>query len=740
LLTGATTPLAPTLDFRGRDILLLSVDALRADHVGAYGYTRATTPNIDRLANQGVRFDAAFSPTPHTSYAVTSMMTGKYMRPLLALGLGQDSDTWAGLLRKYGYRTAAFYPPAVFFIDEALFGSFRDRGLDFEYRKVEFATAELRAKQTNDYLGGVRPDQPLFLWLHLFEPHEPYVQHPEHPFGERPIDVYDSEIASADDAIGSVVDRVRAFRPHVTIIVTADHGEEFGEHGGRYHGTSVYDEQVRVPLILVGEGIAPGVVATPVQTIDLLPTVLSALRIPRPARVRGRDLGPFISSPKTAHESDGYAFSETEDHTLIAEGSHRYVCERRIAACALYDAASDPAETKDRSRDEPAVAARLRARGIDLARSHGRFESGESASLPEALRRALQGDREAALEAAPLLDDVRIELRRAAGRALFELAVPETAPFAARALAHDSDEEVTRWAALALVRLGAPGREIVGAKPLVEGLLMGAASDWRFRAALAFAEAGDMRGADVLAQRLEESIAKGDLSFADARAVVRVLGEKHEKKGVHALVRALEDVRLRPLAVEALAFIADPSARGPILRAFAEERYVSMRTPEARALIALGARLELAPALQRFGGVPEPWIEGLRFAEAAGILREHSGAVWTTPTKDAKVAAAAGPRRLYVRAGGAPEVKVASGALPAVLREGEVSVFELPNGEAVEIHSPEGIRAYWIVPRAEELPPPAPVPWQPTTPGRGPEVVREAPAEKSRLAPAPDRP
>jgi len=186
-----------------------------------------------------VRFDAAFSPTPHTSYAVTSMMTGKYMRPLLALGLGQDSDTWAGLLRKYGYRTAAFYPPAVFFIDEALFGSFRDRGLDFEYRKVEFATAELRAKQTNDYLGGVRPDQPLFLWLHLFEPHEPYVQHPEHPFGERPIDVYDSEIASADDAIGSVVDRVRAFRPHVTIIVTADHGEEFGEHGGRYHGTSL---------------------------------------------------------------------------------------------------------------------------------------------------------------------------------------------------------------------------------------------------------------------------------------------------------------------------------------------------------------------------------------------------------------------------------------------------------------------------------------------------------------------
>ncbi|HEY3664725.1 MAG TPA: sulfatase-like hydrolase/transferase, partial [Polyangiaceae bacterium] len=104
-----------TLDLRNRDFLLISIDALRADHLGAYGYARATTPHIDALAKDSVVFEHAYAPTPHTSYSVTSLMTGKYMRPLLLQGVARDSDTWAGLFRTYGYRTAAFYPPAVFF-------------------------------------------------------------------------------------------------------------------------------------------------------------------------------------------------------------------------------------------------------------------------------------------------------------------------------------------------------------------------------------------------------------------------------------------------------------------------------------------------------------------------------------------------------------------------------------------------------------------------------------------------
>ena len=148
-IPAATTPGEErrSLDWTGHDIVLLSVDALRADHVSAYGYARPTTPNLDALAAEGTRFDSAYCPTPHTSYSVTSMMTGKYMRPLLALGLGEDSETWAQLLRRYGYRTAAFYPPAVFFIDEDRFPRFKEEHLDFEYAKVEFADPALRERR-----------------------------------------------------------------------------------------------------------------------------------------------------------------------------------------------------------------------------------------------------------------------------------------------------------------------------------------------------------------------------------------------------------------------------------------------------------------------------------------------------------------------------------------------------------------------------------------------------------------
>ncbi len=130
-----------TLDLRDRDFLLISIDALRADHLGSYGYARPTTPHLDALSNDAVVFEHAYAPSPHTSYSVTSLMTGKYMRPLLLQGIAQDSDTWAGLLRTYGYRTAAFYPPAVFFIDPDRFQTFRDSFLGFEYRWVEFAEA-----------------------------------------------------------------------------------------------------------------------------------------------------------------------------------------------------------------------------------------------------------------------------------------------------------------------------------------------------------------------------------------------------------------------------------------------------------------------------------------------------------------------------------------------------------------------------------------------------------------------
>lgn len=771
-------PSAParTLDWTGRDVVLLTVDALRADHVSAYGYARKTTPNVDRLAARGALFAHAYCPTPHTSYSVASLMTGKYMRPLLALGVGSDSETWADLLRHYGYRTAAFYPPAVFFIDTHKFTALRDRSLGFEYAKVEFAGRELRKAQVRGYLEHAPKDKPLFLWLHAFEPHEPYEMHAEHPFsGEPAVDAYDSEIAEADAIVGDVVDAVEAARPGAVVVFTADHGEEFGDHGGRYHGTSVYEEQVRVPLVVVGPGVAPRVIDAPVQTIDVLPTVLSALDVPMPARIRGRDLGPWLAG-KSTDDARGFAFAETDDDTLVASGDDRLVCARRIAACTLFDVAKDP-EEKRPVVDRPERIAELRKLTASVERENGKLE----AALPEALRRGLQGDRDAAEDVGPLLDDARVDVRRAAARCAFRLRAPELRPQLRRALAHDEDPQVTAWAALALLRLDeaevnggagvvdadAPTAQATASEKVVaprrdagppeaaavrasEALASGEPS-LRVAAALAFAERGDPRGQDVLIARWDEAFTPnapnaGELD--EAREILHALATIRARAAVPHLLSSLDDVRLRPAIVDVLATIGDLRARGPLIDAFTNERYLHLRAPEARALVALGARSELRAPLARFAGVPTPMVEALAIARDAGLLDPaHGGYVATGAPRTVDVVLhlpGTSGARLFVATEGPPSSEAASspagsppsvriGGAPLVLTavaapigdrdedHGELWVADLPRdpGTRVPVHLEHaaGLRAAWLVRLADEIPAPKPVSWKSETDG-----------------------
>ncbi len=611
-LTSAPAEGKPALDWSGRDIVLVSIDALRADHVGAYGYARKTTPHIDALAKEGTLFRRAYCPTPHTSYSITSMMTGKYVRPLLALGLGADSETLASHLRRYGYRTAAFYPPAVFFIDESKFQSFEDRALDFEYRKVEFADPALRETQVRAYLQTVTTDKPLFLWVHYFEPHEPYVQHAAHHFGDTEVDAYDSEIAEADDGVGRVVAAVREKRPNAIVIVTADHGEEFGDHGGRYHGTTVYEEQSRVPLLVTGAGVRAGAeVELPVQTIDIVPTILSALRIPRPARVRGRDLGGLLARG-AAKDETGFAFAETDDYALLAKRSLRLVCEKRVDACALYDVTSDAAEKHDVSTSHAADVTSMRNELAAVERSHGRFE-GQGAALPDALRRGAAGDVTAAEEVAGLLDDVNVEYRREAARVLFDLRSDKPAAQMRRARDKDDDEIVRGTCAAALVRVD---RAEDSAR--VMALLGSQDADLRRRAALALAERGDATGAKELATWLD---APG-VDFSRQREIVAALAASKARAQTPVLVALLDDVRLRGYVAEALGKLGDVSAKPALLAHFSAEPYAPVRAREAEALVMLGAGREIAPALARYAGMAEPMPGALELADRGGLLEK----------------------------------------------------------------------------------------------------------------------
>ena len=603
---------------RDTDLLLITVDALRADHVGAYGYARKTTPNIDKLTADAVRFNHAYAPTAHTSYSITSLMTGKYMRPLLLQGAGADSDTWASLFRRYGYRTAAFYPPAVFFIDPQRFEPFRGSFLGFEYRKVEFLEGPARAQQVTKYLDSEPTEQRLFVWVHLFAPHEPYEAHDGFDFGPRDVDRYDSEIAYADAAVGQIVDGFLKKRPKSLVILSADHGEEFGDHGGRYHGTTVYEEQVRVPLIMRAPHLfRASVVDEPVQTIDLLPTVLSALDVPLPPRMRGRNIGPILAG--TAHSLAGFALAETEEQVMLAESNFRLICARQIGACQLFDIATDAAERTDVSGTQHEHFEFLRRRQREMSASHGQYETqglrAEGRGWPKAILRGVAGDGDAADEIATLLDDADNSIRRKAAELLFELNRPSTAASLRLALTRDEDPTVRAYSALALTRLGQ------GA-PLVFDLLASGDVNLSRLAALALADSGDARGVERLIAWWRDSSSR---NYQRSKWLLGGFARLRAKSAVPALVASLDDVRLRPEIAQTLADIGDESARGPLVHAFAEERYQNSRVALAKALVRLGAREEVARPLQRFLGVPDPVPGGLGFAMQAKVLQYVGG-------------------------------------------------------------------------------------------------------------------
>jgi hypothetical protein len=330
-----------TLDWSGCDVLLITVDALRPDRLGAYGNPRPTSPNFDQLAKRGARFEYAYTAAPNTSYATMSLLVGRNIRPLLVNG-GTVPRTWADHLRDLGYETLALYPPEVFNVDGHRFQNIRQRGLGFARSFEQAADAPELAERVSSFVATAPNDRPTFIWAHVFEPHSPYVMHPEFPFsGEGVFDAYDSEVAAADAFIGKAVAALESRGRCSVLIVTADHGEAFDEHGTSYHGNSVYEEQVRVPLLIVAPGVVPAVISRPVQTIDLLPTMLSALGRRRPDDVTGRDLGRVMTGSGD-RDDPGLAFAETGRYSVVATGTDRLICDRAAKTCIHYDLKVDP--------------------------------------------------------------------------------------------------------------------------------------------------------------------------------------------------------------------------------------------------------------------------------------------------------------------------------------------------------------------------------------------------------------
>jgi arylsulfatase A-like enzyme len=596
---------------RNADVVLITVDAVRADHVGCYGYARPTTPHIDALAATGVRFERVYTQAPHTSFAIASLMIGKYYPTLARLAAPDTHETLAAMLRRYGWKTAAFFPPSVFYIDAHKMKAFEANNFDFEYVKYEYLDAEARVGQIEDFLRRENPSK-LFLWLHLFEPHEPYEKHPGFDFGDRDIDRYDSEIAYSDKVVGQVLVLLQKLRPGAIVIVAADHGEEFGEHGGRYHGTALYDEQVRVPLVVVAPGLAAHVIPGPAELIDIPATIFGLLDIPLPVRMRGTDLGPWLLAAPAPAARLPPAFAEVEDKRMLALGADKLICDLGKDYCSYFDLAADPGEQHDLADRRPDRVAVLREKLDAWVGEQARYESrlpgvaGAQGELLRALERARLGDAGVAVTLAQaLLTNQELAARREAASLLVTVLPPRPETQDALRAAQDQagDGEIAAWVAVAALRVG-----VMTAQARVRAVLAAeatpAATLLRAHAALALAERDDTTSVPVLAASLESC--GSDIVLC--KRVLAALSRLKDARAVPALVEHLAFVLTRRETVAALAEIGDAAAVGPLVGCLEHDEYVPVR--EAAAL-----------GLGRIGGARA--VQSLR----AALAREREEAV-----------------------------------------------------------------------------------------------------------------
>jgi arylsulfatase A-like enzyme len=379
------------------NVLLLTVDTLRADHLGAYGYPRPTSPSLDRLARRGLLFRRAETPQSATWPALTSLHTSLYPSAHGVVWNGHDMPaaavTLAGLLHSRHYSTSAFLSnmkrarhPGFARVSGARGGTQAADDLD----ATEAAIDQLRLEK----------DRPFFLWLHLIGPHAGYAPPPPwdtaftapgasavrgdldelvrirqagRSLTERDVahvvGLYDGEVGRVDELLGQVLDALHDLdlQESTLVVFSADHGEDLYEHNQYFfHSPSMYRSSLEVPLIMALPGVLPegGETDQPASLVDLAPTILSLVGLPAPSSFQGRDLVPGGTLPPAADarplfsetngriygvRADGWRFVfNPEDYTPGAPGG-AYPIER----VELYDLAEDPREQRNVAADHP---------------------------------------------------------------------------------------------------------------------------------------------------------------------------------------------------------------------------------------------------------------------------------------------------------------------------------------------------------------------------------------------------
>jgi arylsulfatase A-like enzyme/Flp pilus assembly protein TadD len=367
------------------NVLLVTMDTLRADRVGAYGGKAGVTPTLDRLAAEGLRVDTVYSHAPLTLPSHTAVMTGAYphvngVRDNGSFRFDGKQPTLASTLKAAGYRTAAFIGA---FVLDARFGL--NAGFDVYDDRYGARPAggdlSLVERPANAVLDSAvewmaAAESPWFAWAHLYDPHEPY--EPPEPFRSRfAADPYAGEIAFADARLGLALEELsrRGRLANTIVVVAADHGESLGEHQERTHGLFAYDSTLRVPLIVwAPPAVKPAVLRGPAQLVDLMPTVLDLVGVT--AEVPdGRSLWPFASEGRAVADAGVYFEALNASLTRhwapltgVVWGGLKFI---DLPIPELYDLAADPSEKTNLSAARKDVAA-AHAKRLAAMRAAGR--------------------------------------------------------------------------------------------------------------------------------------------------------------------------------------------------------------------------------------------------------------------------------------------------------------------------------------------------------------------------------
>jgi arylsulfatase A-like enzyme/Flp pilus assembly protein TadD len=390
------------------NVVFITLDTTRADRMGFLGSKRGLTPGLDALARESVVFERAYAQAPLTTVSHATVLSGTYPQfhkvNDFGVRLPEALPYLPALLHDAGYRTAAFVGSLILDPRNGLAPGF-DRGFDtydagFRIRRGRedrYATMERRASEVVDravqWLSAER-DRPFFLWVHLYDAHDPYEPPPAfaraHPGAP-----YDGEIAAVDASLGTLFAalRTRGAYDNSVVAVFADHGEALGEGGEQTHGVFLYEATQHVPLLLRLPGRAGARVASRVSLVDLAPTVLEALGRPVPAAMQGASLLPLAGAAAAA---DREAYAET-DYPRRAFGWSpiaAYRAEQYLFVQAprpeLYDLGLDPKATRNLVREKGAIAERLSKQMRELQRRTGKGEgpgSAPAASDPDLAQR-----------------------------------------------------------------------------------------------------------------------------------------------------------------------------------------------------------------------------------------------------------------------------------------------------------------------------------------------------------------